>query len=79
MVTRNSASRQDLEAAIWRLLADHKATVPDALPFIESLLALADAYGSGDSEHLTALRREVLHRETAPNAQSSASERGGDR
>lgn len=72
-------SRQELEAGIWSLLAKHDATVHDAVPFVDAVLALADAYASGDSESLTALRREVLHRETAPNAHTPASDCGGDR
>jgi hypothetical protein len=52
-----------LEAAVWSLLHRYQATVPDAEWFMDDLLAMIDAYASGDDEHLTALRREVLHRE----------------
>ena len=72
-------SREEFEAGVWSLLERHKATLHNAWLFVDCVLSLADAYGSGDDEKLTALRREVLHRETAPNAHRSASDCGGDR
>lgn len=55
--------REELEAAIWALLERHGAHVPNAQKYVTTLLSFADAYSSGDSETLTRLRRQVLHRE----------------
>lgn len=56
-------TRDDLEAALWRLFAVHKVTIPDAIPFVDALLELADAYAAGDDDYVTAARRAVLDRE----------------
>lgn len=59
-------TREELEAAIWQLMEQHRARVINAWSFVSAVLDLADAYASGDDEKLTALRREVLHRESRP-------------
>lgn len=63
------SAREELQAAIWLLMSACDVQVGNgAVPFVDTLLLLADAYSSGDSETLTKLRREVLHRESRPLA-----------
>lgn len=70
-------AEEQLEAAIWQALTRFKVTCPDAMMLVETLMIAARMYAAGDSEELTALRREVLHRESEParSGQTSASER----
>ena len=60
------SSRAALERDIWHLMSVHNVTVRDAVPFLDDLLSLVDAYASSDNERVTMLRREVLHRESRP-------------
>lgn len=55
--------RDELEAGFWTAYHAHEAKRIDRNAFIERLLSLADAYASSDSERLTELRRQVLHKE----------------
>jgi hypothetical protein len=55
-----SSMSSDLEAAIWAAMTAHKVTVKDALPFVAAIMDAARAYSAGDSDTLTALRRDVL-------------------
>lgn len=71
-----STPEQELEAATWEAMTLCRATVPDALRFIELLTFAAQRYAAGDSEIVAELRRKVLERDTAE--QTSASTSGGD-
>jgi hypothetical protein len=53
----------ELEAAFWRSFEDFCVTVPDAVPFVDRLIAIAGAYAAGDGPELTKARRAVLRRE----------------
>jgi hypothetical protein len=67
----NSAEGQ-LEATIWDAMSRHKVTCHDALPFVDAILAAARAYAAGDSDGLTKMRRDVLHRDAAPAQKGAA-------
>lgn len=73
-------TRDELEAAIWHHLtamACHRIT-QDA--FVDAILAAADAYAAGDSEHVTRIRRAVLARTPQPGVaelQAEAARRAG--
>lgn len=56
----DASSRDRLETAIWRLLADYAGTIPDAVAFMTRLLALIDAYAVAETEAITR-RRDELH------------------
>jgi hypothetical protein len=53
----------DLEATFWEILAQHKVSVLNAVPFISDLLRASRAWSAGDIDELTALRRRVLARD----------------
>lgn len=74
----SSSEDAELEAMIWAAMKAHKVTTDDAVPFVDAIKTAARRYAAGDSEELTAMRREVLHRDTAPQAQTSPSDCGGD-
>lgn len=67
----------EVEAAIWSLLRRHMVTVPNAVPFMDDLLAVVNAYAAGDSDKVTELRRIVLHRDSGPRGHTSPSGCGG--
>jgi len=50
----------EFEAAIWQAMSRFKATCPHAGLFVDAIVVAARKYASGDSDSLTALRREVL-------------------
>jgi len=53
----------EFEAAIWQAMSWFKVTCPHAGLFVDVIVVAARKYASGDSDSLTALRREVIHRE----------------
>ena len=57
-------AREEFEAAIWRALRSYQVTVYAAVPFVETLLAAADAYATTQGG-ITADRRHVLAQATA--------------
>ena len=67
-------TREQLEAAIWRIATYHstdlggKGTSGYLLTTrqVTEILAAADAYAAGDTPELTALRRDILRTESAP-------------
>lgn len=60
------SAEAQLEAAIWTAMTEHEVTCPRPVKFIDALVIAARSYAAGDSETLTAQRRSILHRDTAP-------------
>jgi hypothetical protein len=62
-------TRDELEAVVWQQLTLAGNLAPASRQqrvIVAAILQAADAYAAGDTAEVTALRREILHRETAP-------------
>jgi hypothetical protein len=71
-----STPDDELEAAIWAAMRIHQVTCPTPGAFLDDLKYAAMRYAAGDSDALTAMRREILHRDTWPEGQTSPSTSG---
>ncbi len=61
-------NRDDLEAVIWHALRGLRSPTgaPARSVIVDEILTAADAYAAGDSDGLTAIRRDVLRHAAAP-------------
>lgn len=73
-----AVTRDHLESGIWRAMAvHHMPSGEEAEKFVTAVIAMADAYASGDDPRLTALRCSVLRRDG--DASKPKSKLGGKR
>ena len=67
----------ELAEAIWDAMLHHQVSTPYPVEFCTSVTELAKAYAAGDSDELTAARREVLSRATEPTVPPVVAGGGG--